>query len=118
MANLDNEYKILLEDIQKRLKNVEENQNEIKSKMSKIENVLNHIKEDIYCNEDFDFEIVCPYCEHEFVIEMKEDKKEVQCPECKNMIELDWSGDLDEEGCSGHHCSGCQGCDEGLDDDM
>jgi len=65
------------------------------------------------------FEIVCPYCEYEFVIDANEDKKEVECPECKNIIELDWSGNLDEDDeCSGH-CHGCSGCgDSDEDDDM
>ena len=44
---------------------------------------------------------------------------EINIIECKNIIELDWSGDLcDDEGCSGHchGCSSCEECDE--DDDM
>ena len=47
-----------------------------------------------------------------------ENKAEIECPECKNTIELDWSGDVDDEpdGCQGN-CHGCSGCiDE--DDDM
>ena len=73
----------------------------------------------IYSGEGFDFEIVCPYCEYEFIIDADEDKNEVECPECNNTIELDWSGDLcDDEGCSGH-CHGCSSCgDSDEDDDM
>ena len=43
---------------------------------------------------------------------MDENKTEIECPECKNIIELDWSGDLDDDhhqGCSGD-CSSCHGC--------
>ena len=46
-----------------------------------------------------------------------------ECPECKNIIELDWSGDLyddENDGCSGH-CCGCSGCgdiEEDEEDDM
>lgn len=116
MANLDNESKFILEDIQKKLKSLEENQKTINEQISKMEQILNHIKEDIYSEEEFDFEIVCPYCEHEFVVDLDEEKTEIECPECKNMIDLDWSGDLDEEGCSGH-CLGCSGCED-LEDDM
>ena len=80
------------------------------------------IEDDIYEEEGFDFEIVCPYCEHEFVIDTSEDKTEIKCPECKNIIELDWSGNLDDEddGCSGN-CCGCSGCGDDTsdeDDDM
>ena len=48
-------------------------------------------------------------------------KTEIECPQCNNTIELDWSGNLNEEneqGCIGN-CGGCPGCgpiDE--DDDM
>ena len=46
--------------------------------------------------------------------------EEVECPECKNTIELDWSGNLEDD-CQGN-CSHCAGCDEhdfdDEDDDM
>ena len=72
--------------------------------------------------KDFDFEIVCPYCNYEFVIDVDENKTEIECPECNNLIELDWSGDVDDEpsagGCLGD-CHGCHGCgSEDEDDDM
>ena len=88
------------------------------SKMEKMQQVIDNIESDIYSDEGFDFEIVCPYCEYEFVIDADEDKKEVKCPECKNTIELDWSGDLDEhdDGCSGH-CCGCSGCESSDEED-
>ena len=44
-------------------------------------------------------------------IEQKtEDEKQIECPECHNIIELDWN----EEECGGC-CSGCDGCEEGHD---
>ena len=82
--------------------------------------VLDNIEKDIYADGEFDFEIVCPYCDYEFFIDVDENRTEVTCPECQNVIELDWSGDTDEEennhNCNGS-CSGCHGCDE-EDDDM
>jgi UDP:flavonoid glycosyltransferase YjiC (YdhE family) len=68
--------------------------------------------------DGFDFEIVCPYCNYEFIIDMAENKTEIECPECKNTIELDWTGDVDNEhhDCSGD-CHGCHGCND-EDDDM
>ena len=39
-------------------------------------------------------------------------KKEVECPECHNTIELDWNEE-DEE-CMGD-CHGCHGCEEDED---
>lgn len=107
------------------VKELKENQKVMTNKIEKMQQVIDHIESDIYSDEGFDFEIVCPYCEHEFVIDANEDKQQVECPECKNVIELDWTGDLyddEEDGCSGH-CCGCSGCgdssdEENEDDDM
>lgn len=107
------------------VKELKENQKLMTNKLEKMQQVIDHIESDIYSDEGFDFEIVCPYCEHEFVIDANEDKQQVECPECKNVIELDWTGDLyddEEDGCSGH-CCGCSGCgdssdEENEDDDM
>ena len=107
------------------VKELKENQKIMTNKIEKMQQVIDHIESDLYSDEGFDFEIVCPYCEHEFVIDANEDKNEVECPECKNVIELDWTGDLyddEEDGCSGH-CCGCSGCgdssdEENEDDDM
>lgn len=107
------------------VKELKENQKVMTDKLEKMKQVIDHIESDIYSDEGFDFEIVCPYCEHEFVIDANEDKNEVECPECKNVIELDWTGDLyddEDDGCSGH-CCGCSGCgdssdEENEDDDM
>lgn len=98
---------------------LEETQKQIEEKMTKMEKILDNIEKDIYSDEGFDFEIVCPYCNYEFVIDVDENKKEIKCPECQNIIELDWSGNPDDEsdgGCN-NQCSGCSGCDN-QDDDM
>ena len=107
------------------VKELKENQKIMTNKIEKMQQVIDHIESDIYSDEGFDFEIVCPYCENEFVIDANEDKNEVECPECNNVIELDWTGDLyddEDDGCSGH-CCGCSGCgdssdEENEDDDM
>lgn len=108
-----------IENLLKEMKEIKENQKVMTEKMEKMQQVIDHIESDIYLDEGFDFEIVCPYCEHEFLINADEDKKEIECPECKNIIELDWSGDLcEDDECSGH-CHGCSGCgDSDEDDDM
>ena len=97
--------------------NLETTQKQLIKRIDKMQNVIDNIERDIYSDEGFDFEIVCPYCNYEFVVDMDEEKTEIECPECKNMIELDWSGDLsDDDECSGH-CSGCSGCDDQEDDE-
>lgn len=72
-------------------------QAEIETKLMKMENTVGNLVKEIYEEEEgFDFEIVCPYCNYEFIVDIDENKKEIECPECKNMIELDWSGDGEE----------------------
>ena len=82
---------------------LENTQKELDEKMAKMQQVINNIEKDIYAEDGFDFEIVCPYCNYEFIIDLDENKTEVECPECNNIIELDWNGDTseDEQGCSG-----------------
>lgn len=96
---------------------LEDTQNKLSLQISQMQQVIDNIEKDIYTEDGFDFEIVCPYCNYEFIIDIDENKSEIECPECQNIIELDWSGDVDEEdkGCSGN-CHGCHDCDE--DDDM
>ena len=113
-----------VENLLKEIKELKENQKIMNEKMDKMQQIVDHIKTDIYDDEGFDLEIVCPYCEHEFVIDSDEDQNAIECPECKNIIELDWSGDLyddEDDGCSGH-CCGCSGCgdsdEEKEEDDM
>jgi predicted Zn-ribbon and HTH transcriptional regulator len=40
--------------------------------------------------------ITCPYCGFEFLVEYDETSHEVICPECKNLIELDW-GEFEDD---------------------
>ena len=74
------------------------------------------MEKELYIDEDSDFSITCPYCNNEFIVECEELKDEIECPECNNIIELDWG-----DGCScgddecGHDCSHCHHDEE---DDM
>ena len=101
------------------IEKMEKKQKQMDMKMSKMEQIVNHIEKDIYDTEDFDLEIVCPYCDHEFVAGVGDDGGEIECPECHNIIELDWTGDIeDEEACS-EDCHSCGGCHHGEDlDDL
>ena len=103
------------------IERLEDAQKLMNEKMEKMEQIIDNIEKDIYAEDGFDFEIICPYCNYEFVIDVDENKSEVQCPECNNTIELDWTGDIEDEesdGCSGH-CHGCSSCkDEEDNEDM
>ena len=94
------------------MKELEEKQKEIDEKMNKMQQIIDNIEKDIYSDEGFDFEIICPYCDNQFVIDVDEDKTEVECPVCNNIIELDWSGEVEEDSDCHGSCSGCHGCDD------
>lgn len=105
-----------------KINELEKMQNELDERMAKMQQIIDHIEKDIYAEDGFDFEIVCPYCNYEFIVDLDENKTEIECPECQNMIELDWTGDIDDEdnGCHGS-CGSCGGChdeEENEDDDM
>ena len=90
-----------------RIKEIEEKQTEITNRMNQVQTVVDGIENDIYeGDENYEFEIVCPYCNYEFTADIEdENKEEIQCPECHNTIELDWNPD-ELDGCSGS-CSSC-----------
>lgn len=84
------------------------NQTELQEKINKVESSVNEIEKDIYMEdeEEFEFQITCPYCNHDFVTELTNSTQEIECPECKNMIELDWNDE--DSPCENGNCSGCQ----------
>ncbi len=93
---------------------VEEKQKEISDKINSIESIIDGIESDIYETEEddddnnYEFEIVCPYCNYEFTADMEDESRdEITCPECHNTIELDWDLDEEQEGC-GKNCSHCE----------
>lgn len=107
---------------EEKVESIVKRQDELEEKFNKVQGIVNNIENDIYAEDGFDFEIICPYCENEFVIDEDDNRTEVQCPECKNIIELDWSDGLENDECGGH-CSHCHGCadedeEEEEDDDM
>lgn len=87
-----------------RLSEIEENQREIDNRILKVQNIVNNIEDDIYSDdENYEFEIICPYCNYQFIADVdSEINEEIECPECHNVIELDWNEDECTQGCS--HC--------------
>lgn len=99
--------------ISERLEGIESVQNLIDEKVRNIQNSISGIESDMY-EDNFDFEIICPYCNNEFIADIEE-KSSIKCPECQNIIELDWN-ENDEHECSGS-CSGCYShCNESYSD--
>lgn len=96
------------------------NSNQIK--IAKLEEKVDKMAKELYVNDMYDINIVCPYCNYEFETEFDEEKTEIKCPECKNIIELDWSSESEGDGCPGS-CGSCGGCGSELpyednEDDM
>lgn len=90
-----------------RVNQVEEKQKEIEKKLGEVQKVVDGIENDIYEEEEpYEFEITCPYCNHEFVSDVSsEANTEVECPECHNIIELDWNSEDDDCSSNCTHCS-------------
>ena len=72
------------------------------NRIKKLERKISQIEEDIYIDDeennydkmhdnDYEFEIRCPYCDYDFIIsEESQATDEIECPQCHNIIELDW----------------------------
>ena len=89
--------------------NIQERQN---NRIKSIENKIKTIEDDIYIddeedddrmipdkkiNDNYDFEIICPYCNHDFIVdESCKNTKEIKCPNCLKYIELDWNENDDK----------------------
>ncbi len=87
-----NELNKVIDISERRVNQVVENQRVLEKKQLELETALSNMEKEIFVNEeDFNFEIICPYCNHEFVSDIGTDVHEVQCPECHNTIELDWN---------------------------
>ena len=102
-------FKSEIDNLQKQVMELESKQNQMEDAMKNMASVLDSIEKDIYLDdeEDYDLEIVCPYCNYSFLLDQNQKNEEVQCPECKNFIEVDWNGDVQEfDGCNGN-CGSC-----------
>ena len=99
-----------------RMETIAGSQAVLQEKVEKLESELKLMEKELYIDENSDFSITCPYCNNEFIVECEDLKDEIECPECNNIIELDWG---DECGCHddecGHDCSHCHHDEE---DDM
>ncbi len=111
----------LINKTDKKIMQIEKKQQQIENQISQVKGEVDEIETDIYEEDEddfYDFEIVCPYCNYEFVTEIN-GKNEVTCPECNNVIELDWNDEDEEEqttsiGCIGN-CQSCGGCTDEIE---
>ncbi len=86
-------------------KKVEQNE----QMLDELKRRMDTVYQDIYDEEEENVVINCPYCGIEFEADIDVYSDEIKCPDCHNSIELDWSGNADDDqetGCSGNcpHC--------------
>ena len=91
LNELEEQEEKKIKKILKRQKKYEERMTEIESKMENLNENIETIFKDIYEDEEWDFNITCPYCNFEFSANIDENEEEIICPECNNTIELDWN---------------------------
>lgn len=77
------------------IKQIEQRQQQADDRLEEMDAMIKTITKDLY-DEYEDFEIVCPYCNYEFDSEVDETISEIICPECENIIELDWGADVED----------------------
>ena len=83
-----------------RLNTMVDREKELEAKIESMEKIIDKLEKEVYSSdEESDFEIVCPYCNAEFIEDFSNGiKYEVRCPECDNVIELDWNEeDLEDD---------------------
>ena len=117
------ELSVMFMDITNRAFENNEQYEKLSNKIDLMQKSLKKIEKDIYIDEDkdeydeyesenqndyndeedFEFEIQCPYCNYEFVLGQDADlRDEIECPKCHKEIELDWDDYCDGE-CE--HCA-------------
>ena len=74
---------------------------ELEERVSSLEEAIridfddeNELDEDMQVN--ISENIKCPYCGADFLVEYDETNHETLCPECNNLIELDW-GEFEDD---------------------
>ena len=83
-----------IKELKAKQKKQDKRMDEIETKMEYLDENIDNIFKDIY-EEDGDFKINCPYCNYEFSADIDEQQEEILCPECNNIIELDWTDDAE-----------------------
>lgn len=109
-----NEIEKIIDYKEDKLNAIIKKQEEEEAKLQELKEKIDTVYEDIYEDGADDFLITCPYCNHEFDAELDEDFNEIRCPECGNLIELDWNGNPDDDEPDNHcggNCSHCGGCE-------
>ena len=104
------ELVVYFTDMISKTNDMEENIGKVDRNIRRLSRRLDIIEEDIYVDpeedtleqlgsdqmhdNDFEFEITCPYCNYEFITDNSfKNEKAIKCPKCLKTIELDWGND-------------------------
>ncbi len=71
---------------------IEKTNTKNEEKLKELERKINDFEKMIEL-EEYDIFITCPYCGFEFQTEYDDEIKEIPCPECQEIIEIDWDED-------------------------
>ena len=84
-------------DLENSIRTYERKIDSLDKKINNIESLVTKIEKDfLEETTPLDLEpICCPYCNFNFLIEYDSEKTEMKCPECDNIISLDWGEDDD-----------------------
>lgn len=75
--------------LQRRIEDIE---NDIYMDSDELVDELEEIGYDQMHDNDYEFEITCPYCDYEFITDNSyKNQVTIRCPKCGKMIELDWN---------------------------
>lgn len=120
----------LLDDMAYAVSDMEELYDELSAQVDEIDQDLADVESDVYddeddCCDDFDcdcddlydeenpfYEVTCGKCGQ--TINVSEDvllEGEIECPNCSELLEFDFSDLFDEDGCCGDDCT-CDCCSE------
>ena len=106
------------ENISRKMETIVGTESRLHEKVEKLENKISSLEKELFIDdEEGDFSVTCPYCNHEFIVDYDELKEEIKCPECNNIIELDWGDEKEPEGCN-RNCLGCNLHENNDDEDM
>ena len=116
----------LLDDMAYSVADMEELYDELSAQVDEIDQDLADVESDVYDDEDCDccdccddedeedpfYEVTCGACGQ--TLNVSEDvllEGEIECPNCGELLEFDFSDLFDEDGCCDHDCT-CGCCSE------
>lgn len=88
----------MLGELEKQKQESEAREKNLEKRILTLEKKLESLEKELYEEEQEEYEnINCPYCNFNFYIETEGAPSEIKCPECDNIIELDWEDNNEDD---------------------